>query len=226
MSTTTAPQFIARTEGYITIDIPPVAVPTPLTAARWLATSPAVRTLVLVLIGIAIGYHGQHISVPSFIRPTPDITVTESLTDFVSRESEVLTAEERAKLIIVTKNILEQQFDTPSAMREEFRLQRLKAGIDSPAFHTFQERWSAKVAEMNIVESVESVREVYEALLHGLQAVKSYIDFTEEPGMASEIVTESPEIEPDQPTETIDGKPPAGANRQAGVQRQGIFRRR
>ena len=215
MSMTNDPKFLTKTEGNIIIDIPPISLPTPVKAARWLSTSPAVRTLVLVLIGVAIGYNGQHISVPSFIRPAPVIAVTETLTDFVSRETESLTADEREKLIAVTKGILAQQFDTPSAMREEFLFQRLKAGIDSPAFSTFRQNWSAKVKEMKIVESVESVREVYELLLHGLQSVKSYIDFTGEPEM--ETADDSPQTI----AEMTDTRPQT-----ATVQRQRIFRRR
>ena len=162
------PRIFARAEGFVTIDIPPVRLPTPPTAARWLAKNPTVRTLFILVIGIGIGTFWQSgIPLPT-IRPAPVITVTETLADFVARESAIFSADERNKLIAVTRSILTGHFETPSEIREEFRYQRLKAGIVSPAFDAFSTNWSAKITEMKIEESVESMREVYRELLAGL----------------------------------------------------------
>ena len=111
----------------------------------------------------------------------PTVTVQpeiETLESFVSRESQVLTADERQKLIAVSETILSVPFDTPSEMREAFRYERRKAGIDSPAFDVFVEKWAEKVESMNIEENVEAVRQVYESLLSGL---RSYNDIPGEP---------------------------------------------
>ena len=77
--------------------------------------------------------------------------------------------------------IVRTHFDTPWAMREEFRYERRKAGIHSPGFNAFVEQWSAKVTEMNIEDSVEAMRTVYESLLSGLRSVRSSIDFSGDP---------------------------------------------
>ena len=157
------------------------------------------------------------------IRPTPVVTVTETLENFVAREAAALSADERGKLITVTRSILTGHFDTPSAIREEFRYQRLKAGINSPAFETFSTNWSAKVTKMKIEESVESMQEIYTALLDGLQMVKSYIDFTVEPHPGEPVegfLTVSPSnVTSDATSEDVPVSPDF-------LERQRIFRRR
>ena len=62
----------------------------------------------------------------------------------------MLTADERKKLIAVAEKVLAEHFTTASAMREKYRSERLKAGVDSPAFFDFREKWAAKVEETQI----------------------------------------------------------------------------
>jgi hypothetical protein len=173
------PRIITRAEGFITIDIPPVKLPTPITTARWLIKSPAVRTLFILAVGIGIGTFWQSgIPLPT-IRPVPVITVTETLEEFVAREAAALSADEREKLIAVTRSILSGHFDTSSEIREEFRYQRLKAGIDSPAFDTFSANWAEKMADSRrqttAEDSVDFMREIYRGLRAGLLTPNSYL---------------------------------------------------
>jgi len=170
------PKVMTRAKGSITIDIPPVTLPTPAAIVRRLTASPIVWYSMMLLIGFAAGYawHAR----PATVQPDPVITVTETLADFAARESTVLSAEERQKLIAVTTAVLGGHYETPADIREEFRFQRLKAGIHSPVYLTFSDRWATKVTEMNMVDSVESMRDIYKELLYGLQTVKSYIDLT------------------------------------------------
>jgi hypothetical protein len=166
------PKILTRAEGFITIDMPPVRLPTPITTARWLVKNPTVRTLFILVVGIGIGTFWQSgIQLPT-IRPIPVITVTETLEEFVAREAAALSADEREKLIAVTRSILSGHFDTPSEIREEFRYQRLKAGIVSPAFDTFSTNWAEKMADSRrqtaAEDSVDFMREIYRGLLAGL----------------------------------------------------------
>ena len=131
--------------------------------------------LCVLLIGIVFGtaftsainryYHNSDV-----VRPVP-----ETLADFVARESQVLSADERRKLVAITEQILNCNFDTPSALREEFYYQRVKAGLlDSPGFIAFWDKWAAKVQETadgrsQTADSIEFMREVYQQLLRGLQ---------------------------------------------------------
>ena len=162
-------KVISRANGYITIDIPSVQLPTPVTAARWFATNPIMRALFFMVVGIGIGHFWHSPALPK-VSPVPVVTITETLDDFVARESQVLTADERKALIAVTQKILEEHFDTSSAIREEFRFQRLlQTELDSPIFRNFSATWESRLEEMNIGDTVESMRQCYEALLHGLQ---------------------------------------------------------
>jgi hypothetical protein len=179
-------KIISRADGYITIDIPPVQFPTPVTAARWLVTSPVMRALLLVVIGVGIG-HFWH-SPPASTKISPVITITETLEDFVARESLVLTSDERKKLMAVTQGILAEHFDTPSAIREEFRFQRLKAGLDSPAFRNFSAKWAAKIEE-TATDSVETMRSIYESLLRGLEKTADGRPQTAETGVERNEMT-------------------------------------
>jgi hypothetical protein len=131
--------------------------------------------LLLVLIGVAIGYcvHIPHLTTqtnPPAVRPA-----TETLEEFVAREAgRLLTADERTKLITVAEKILQQDFPRPSAMVEEFSFQRRLAGINSPAFHAFSDKWAAKVEETvdggkTAAEAMEAMRSIYESLLRGLR---------------------------------------------------------
>jgi hypothetical protein len=165
-------QILSKSGGYITIDIPPIPFPTPVTAARWFATNPAMRALYFVIMGIGIGYFGHVPSALPKIFPPPVITVTETLEDFVARESQGLTADERLKLMAVIELVLAEHFDTPSAIREKFRYERRKAGIDSPAFTAFNEKLQKElgVRSQELEESVEGMQRVYESLLQGLQS--------------------------------------------------------
>jgi hypothetical protein len=104
---------------------------------------------------------------------TPAITKTETLTDFVARESQSLSADERRKLIVAAEKILIQDFDTPSALREEFYYQRLKLGLhDSPDFNTFWDKVAETIARRDSKgdDSVESMRTIYTELLQGLSS--------------------------------------------------------
>jgi len=231
----TKPTFLTRTEGYITVDVPPITLPTPAKAARWLATSPAMRVLLYVLIGVGIGYFGHYVPPVSNDHPALIVPATETLTDFVARESQALSADERRKLIAITEQILNRNFDTPSALREEFYYQRDKAKLpDSPVFTAFWDKWAAKVTEMKIEESVESMRDVYTQLFHGLQSVKSYIDFSGEPvegflhNFSPSIIDNASSTSADEPVtpgfiKTTDGRPQTAG--QETRQRQRIFRR-
>ena len=173
-------KILSRTKGTITIDIPPIPFPTPITAVRWLATNPVMRALYFVVMGIGIGHflHSPQ-ALPTIFPPV--ITVTETLEDFVARESQGLTAEERHKLIAVTETILGIHFETPSEMREAFRYERRRSGIDSPAFTAFSEKWEKELdrrqqtADSRKKDSVEEMRSIYESLLRGLK-VQAYSD--------------------------------------------------
>ena len=169
-------KILSRAEGTITIDIPPIQLPTPVKAARWCVTNPVMQALFFMAIGVGIG-HGWHSTLPK-VSPAPVITVTETgstgtLADFVARESQGLTASERQKLIAVTETILRGHFDTPSEMREAFRYERRKARIESLAFNAFNDKWTAKIEGM-AEESVEAMRLIYESLLRGLSPAVSY----------------------------------------------------
>jgi hypothetical protein len=175
MSDAEPKKFLTRTEGYITVDIPPIHVPTPLAVARWLRMSSALRCLVLIAIGWGIGHWGQYRHVVPDVPPPPPpvITVTKTLTDFVSRESQALSADERRKLIAATETILAQHFETPSALREEFYYLRLKTGLhDSPGFNTFWNKVAETIARSDSKgdDSVESMRTIYTELLRGLSS--------------------------------------------------------
>ena len=155
----------SKPEGFYVL---PVYVPTLRTVTRWL-TSQTVLYLVLLLVGVGIGHFYQTIPRRPDVRPAPVKNETESLNDFVAREAErLLTTDERVKLIAVTEKILGQDFTRPSAMAEEFTFQRRLAGIDSPAFNAFSDKWAAKVGDMQ-AESVESMRNLYQLLLQGLE---------------------------------------------------------
>jgi hypothetical protein len=131
----------------------------------------------MLFVGIGIGANVSHL--PMFKeRPAP--IATETLSDFVARESQSLSADERRKLIAVTEKILAAQFETPSALREEFYYQRLKAGLhDSPGFNAFWGKWAEKVQarsreskdkSQDEDDSVESMRTIYTELLRGLSS--------------------------------------------------------
>ena len=173
-------KILSRAEGTITIDLPPVQLPTPITAAKWLATNPVMRALYFVAMGIGIGHFWHSPQALPTLFPIPVITVTETLEAFAARESQGLTAGERHKLIAVTETILGIHFETPSEMREAFRYERRKAGIDSPAFTAFSEKWEKEVerrrqttADSRETYSVEAMRLIYESLLRGLSVAVS-----------------------------------------------------
>jgi hypothetical protein len=131
---------------------------------------PSSLPLLCILIGIAIGYAAL-CSLPSAVFTTPPIVqpAEESLEEFVAREAKrLLTTDEREKLIALAEKILQQDFARPSAIVEEFTFQRRIAGIDSPAFNAFSDKWAAKVETMQ-TESVEAMREIYRSLLRGLK---------------------------------------------------------
>jgi len=158
-----APLTTLETMDYCTVKLP----------------KPVLWALLYLLIGVAIGaFCYSVLTLPKEQIVTP---ATETLTDFVARESQSLTADERKKLIAAAGMVLAQQFETPSALREEFAFQRDRAGLhDSPGFNAFWGKWATKVTEMQIEDSVEAMQDVYSQLLHGLQAVKSYIDISGE----------------------------------------------
>ena len=134
-----------------------------------------IAALVFVAFIVAIGkFVGTgHWQVPTtVVKP-----VTESLESFVARESAMLTADERSKLIQVTEKILGGHFETPESIEEEFVFQRKLAGIESETFYAFREKWSARVKEMNLEDSVGAMQSIYTSLLHGLK-VQAYSDFT------------------------------------------------
>jgi hypothetical protein len=166
------------------------------------------RALLFVVIGVGIGHFWY--SPPVSPKVSPVITLTETLESFAARESQGLTADERGKLIAVTRGILAEHFDTPSAMREEFRFQRLKAGLDSPAFGNFSAKWAAQIEE-TAEDSVETMRSIYESLLRGLgkeSEVRSR-ETGEEVGQRPSIHSDSLPLTPD-----------------SSQQRQRLFRRR
>jgi hypothetical protein len=140
-----------------------------LSAFRYLPSAAVCRLLSAVLLGVAIG---ACVHLPFSVTPNKPPVVqpeTESLEDFDAREAErLLTADERVKLIAVTEMILEQHFTRPSAIEEEFRFQRRLAGINSPAFNAFVDKWTAKVEEMHLEDSVEALRKIYRSLHRGL----------------------------------------------------------
>jgi len=201
--------------------------------------------LVLLLIGVGIGYFVWSAPQTHEVRPTPVVPVIvpvqETLEEFAARESAMLTADERKKLIAVAEKILQGHFDTPEAIEEEFVYQRRLAGIDSPAFNDFRAKWSAKAKEMKLEDSAEAMRRIYGSLLRGLK-VQAYSDFSDisgEPveGFLSEVspsnvtslstdedVPVPPVILPSQTTPTIEGKPPL--EQETETQRQRVFRRR
>ena len=197
-------KILSRAKGTITIDIPPIPFPTPITAARWLATNPVMRALYFVVMGIGIGYFWHSPQALPTIFPVPVITITETLEAFVARESQGLTAGERHKLIVVTETILREHFDTPSEMREAFRYERRKAGIDSPAFTVFSEKWEKELDRRRQTtdgsreeDSVEAMRAIYESLVRGLQATFSFLP---------SAVCELPSL-PDEPVEGFVASP-------------------
>jgi hypothetical protein len=171
-------KFLTRTEGYYKIDIPPAYVPTMVTTYQWFVTSPAVRVLFYIILGIVIG---QSVApMLQTLRTVPVVPAVETLESFVARESQTLTAGERKTLITVTEKILGGNFETPSALREEFYFQRLKAGLqDSANFVSFWEKFVAKVG-VPAEDNLESTRSVYESLLRGLK-VQAYNDISGEP---------------------------------------------
>ena len=202
--------------------------------------SSIVRGLMLILFGVTIGAWGQ---IPFSIMPDKPPIVrpeTESLEDFAAREAErLLTADERVKLIAVAEMILGQHFTRPSAIEEEFRFQRRLAGIDSPAFNAFVDKWAAKVEEMQFEDSVESMREIYRSLVRGLQEVKATVDGSDEPvevfeqsfpsnvpaEKATEEVPDSSELVPTPPPPEVEAKPPPIEEQKQTIQRQRTFRR-
>ena len=212
-------KLLSRADGYITIDIPPIPFPTPVTAARWFATNPVMRALYFVVIGIGIGHFWHSPQALPTIFPPPVITVTETLEEFAARESEALTADERRKLITVTEKVLSEHFGAPSAMRETFYNQRLLAGVDSPAFNAFSEKWAVKAEEKNLElgDGVETMRSIYESLLRGLK-VQAYSD--------REVETEEKPPPVDADSSDILSPPSSSTEvRQTTVQRQRLFRR-
>jgi len=208
-------KILSRAKGTITVDIPPIPFPTPITAARWLATNPVMRALYFVVMGIGIGHFWHFPQALPTIFPSV-ITVTETLEAFAARESQGLTADERHKLIAVTETILREHFDTPSEMREAFRYERRKSGIDSPAFTAFNDKWTARI-EQTAEDSVEAMRSIYESLLRGLK-VQAYND--------REVETEAKQPPVDADSSEI-LSPPSHATeaRQTTVQRQRLLRR-
>ena len=207
-------KILSRTKGTITIDIPPIPFPTPITAVRWLATNPVMRALYFVVMGIGIGHFWHSPQVLPTIFP-PVIAVTETLEAFAARESQELSADERQKLIAVTGKILADHFETPSEMREAFRYERLKVGLTSPAFMTFSEKWSAKVETMQFEDSVETMRSIYESLFRGLK-VQAYSD--------REAEAKQPPVDADS-SEILSPPFHATEARQTTVQRQRLLRR-
>ena len=160
----------------------------------------AVLILTAVVVGrYSNGWQHQRQEQQTIVRP-----VTETLEEFVARESEHLTADERRKLIAIAEKILTDHFTTPSAMRESFRYERLRADLTSPEFLTFSDKWAAKVEE-TAEDTVESMRSIYESLLRGLK-VQAYND--------REMVAEK-----NLPS-------PAAEARQQAAQRIGLLRRR
>jgi len=151
--------------------------------------------------------------------------VMETLEEFAARESEHWTADERRKLIAVTEKILSDHFTTPSAMREAFRYERLRAGIDSDAFNIFSEKWATKVEERQYDDTIEAMRSTYGALLRGLQ-VQAYSAWGEESEKESEeTVTEvGQELGEESNSELL--TPDSFLLAPATVQRQRFFIRR
>jgi len=216
-------KILSRAKGTITIDIPPIPFPTPITAARWCVTNPVMRALFFVAVGVGIG-HFWH-STLSKVSPAPVITVTETLEAFAARESQGLTADERQKLIAVTETILRAHFDTPSEMREAFRYERRKSEIDSPMFTAFNDKWTARI-EQTAEDSVVAMRSIYESLLRGLK-VQAYSDFTDE--VPAEEVVNGSLLNVTPPSENVSDSsvsPPATDVDQTTERRQRLFIRR
>ena len=134
---------------------------------------------ILVVCNLIAFVFGQYTNEWRHQKPEPpNIAVrpaTEALEEFAARESQVLTADERRKLIAATETVLSEHFETAYAIREVFRYERLKAGVDSPAFKAFSEKWAEKVEEMQIADDTDAMRSVYESLLRGLK-VQAYSD--------------------------------------------------
>jgi hypothetical protein len=117
-------------------------------------------------------------------------------------------------------------------------LQRRLAGINSPAFNAFTDKWTAKVEEMHLEDSVEAMREIYRSLLQGLQNAQATVDYSDEPvevfvqsfpsnvppETATEDVPDSSELLPTQPIPKVEAKPPSIEERKPAVQRQRLFR--
>jgi hypothetical protein len=201
------------------------------------------KGLLLVLMGVMVGYCLQFPMPPTPDKPPVVIPAEETLEEFVTREAErLLTADERAKLVTVAEKILQQNFSRSSAIVEEFSFQRRVAGINSPAFNAFSDKWAAKVEGMQ-PENVETMRQIYRSLLRGLQDVKSVFVFSDEPvevflsfpsnvtpDVISGIVPDSSDILPSLPTEPVEGKPPPITEaeeverQQPTIQRQRPFR--
>jgi len=213
--------------------------PIPSIPVTGLFRSALVKGVLLVLVGAAIGY-GVHV-LPSITKENPPAVqpVEETLEEFVAREAgRLLTDDERAKLTTVAEKVLHQDFTRPSAIVEEFSFQRRVAGINSPAFNAFSDKWAEKVEKMQ-TENVESMRQIYQSLLRGLQEVKATVDFSDEPvevfslqsfssnvtpEAATEDVPDSSDILPSLPTEPVEGKPPQVEEQRPAVQRQRLFR--
>ena len=132
---------------------------------------------IVLLIGIAFGQYTNEWQHQKQEPPIPTVQpATETLDEFAARESQVLTADERRKLIAATEIVLNGQYSMPHEIREAFRYERLKADVDSPAFKMFSDKWAAKVEKMQIANDTDAMRSVYESLLRGLK-VQAYSDF-------------------------------------------------
>jgi len=192
----------------------------------------------LILLGVAIGVC---VHLPFSVTPDKPPIVqpeTESLEDFVVREAErLLTAEERTKLIAVTEMILGLHFIRSSAIEEEFRLQRRLAGINSPAFNAFADKWAAKVEKMHLEDSIEAMREIYRSLLRGLQVGDGRLQTAdgsreltevpaagETPETATEDVPDSSKLLPSPPILEVEAKPPSVGKQRPAIPRQRLFR--
>ncbi|MCL2004964.1 MAG: hypothetical protein FWG73_02260 [Planctomycetaceae bacterium] len=223
---------LSKPEGFYVL---PVYVPTLQTATKWL-TSQAVLYLVLLIAGVGMGLCWQgfwQFNIQPTVRPAPVNIETESLEDFVAREAErLLTTDERTKLIAVAEKILHQDFTRPSAIVEEFSFQRRLAGINSPAFNAFSDKWAEKVETMK-TENVESMRQVYQSLLQGLERsqerevrsqegqddVSLIADDNREDSEAILLPPDSYILTPD-----TEEKPPQVEKQKQTVQRQRLFR--
>jgi hypothetical protein len=230
----TAPPVVSRTDGYITVDIPPLPIPTPAKVCQWVAKIYQWawdRQIPSIFLCVSIGFvaglcsrqHNTTEPPPNPVVVPEVVPKVETLENFVTRESKVLTADQRKKLIGITETILSSNYYTPSALREDFHFRRVQAGLhDSPGFNAFWKNWADKVTELKVEESVESMQDVYTSLLHGLQLpgepVGAFsIFYPDQPHVhdgADEPVP--PDIKPVQPPPVQDSPP---------VQRQRPFRR-